>query len=61
MRALEDADVVKVKEIIDHDDNAEDLAEQSMEIVACVCDHINQHNVEALPHLVTCCQVNIDL
>ena len=56
VRALEDADVVKVKEIIDNKDNEAMLSDESMEIVASVCGYLTKETQEALPHLTTCCQ-----
>ena len=56
MRALEDADVVKVKDIIENEDNKTLLSDESMEIVASVCSYLTKETQEALPHLTTCCQ-----
>ena len=54
VRALEDADVVRIKEIIDDKDNEKDIGDECMEIVTAVCDYLSKETQEALPHLVTC-------
>ena len=56
IRALEDADVVKVKEIIENESNESALGDESMDIISCVCDYMTKERQEALPHLVTSCQ-----
>ena len=56
IRALEDADIVKVKAIIEDETNEAPLGDESMEIISCVCDYMTKETQEALPHLVTSCQ-----
>ena len=56
VRALEDADVVKLKDIIDNEENKTKLSDESMDIVPVTCGHLTKHTQEALPHLVTSCQ-----
>ena len=55
VRALEDADVVKLKEIIDNEENKTALSDESMDIVPLACGHLTKETQEALPHLVTAC------
>ena len=55
-RALEDADVVRVKEIIEDENNQAGLDEEAMDLVPVVCTHLTQEMEEALPHVTRCCE-----
>ena len=55
MRALEDGDVVTVKEVLETSPR-EDLCEESLELVSTLCSYLSPHTLQALPHLANCCQ-----
>ena len=56
VRSLEDADVVRVKEIIEDDSNQAGLEEEAMDLVTLVCGYLTQETQEALPHVTSCCE-----
>ena len=56
VRALEDADVVRVREIIEDASNQAGLEEEGMELVTLVCGYLTLETQEALPHVASCCQ-----
>ena len=55
-RSLEDADVVRVREIIEDDNNQAGLEEEAMDLVPVVCSYLTKETQEALPHLARSCE-----
>ena len=56
VRSLEDADVVRVREIIEDDANQAGLEEEAMDLVTLVCGYLTQETQEALPHVTSSCE-----
>ena len=54
VRALEDGDVVRVRDLLEAEREA--VSEASMELVSTLCSYLSPHTLQALPHLATCCQ-----
>ena len=55
VRALEDGDVVTVKEVLETSPS-QALCEESLELVSTLCSYLSPHTLQALPHLANCCQ-----
>ena len=59
VRALEDADVVKVSSLLEDSENQQALREESLEVVEALSGHLTLHTLQALPHLASCCQAGL--
>ena len=59
VRALEDADVVRVSSLLEDSENQPALRDESLEVVETLCGHLTLHTLHALPHLATCCQTGL--
>lgn len=59
VRALEDADVVRVSSLLEDTENQPALAEESLELVETLAGYLTLHTLHALPHLATCCQAGL--
>ena len=56
VRALEDGDVVMVRDLLEGKESQTELCEDSMEVVSTLCSYLTPHTLQALPHLASCCQ-----
>ena len=59
VRALEDADVVRVSSLLESSENLPALREESLEVVEALSGYLSLHTLHALPHLATCCQAGL--
>ena len=59
VRALEDADVVRVSSLLENSENQPALLEESQEVVETLSGYLTLHTLHALPHLATCCQAGL--
>ena len=59
VRALEDADVVRVSSLLEASENQPALLSESLELVETLASYLTLHNLHALPHLATSCQAGL--